>query len=126
LTKKELQLQSLNRAIKQLEKVLKEEKSEFIRDAAIQRFEFTYELLWKTLKTHLEEIHGVRAVSPRQVFKEAFRLELINDESVFLEMIEARNLIAHTYNENQSESLYKALPKFIEGIKAVTKLLNNA
>ncbi|MBT6391338.1 MAG: nucleotidyltransferase, partial [Candidatus Marinimicrobia bacterium] len=53
-----MQLQSLNRAIKQLEKVLKEEKSEFIRDAAIQRFEFTYELLWKTLKTHLEEIHG--------------------------------------------------------------------
>ena len=100
MTKKELQLQSLNRAIKQLEKVLKEEKSEFIRDAAIQRFEFTYELLWKTLKTHLEEIYGVRAVSPRQVFKEAFRLELINDESVFLEMIEARNLIAHTYNEN--------------------------
>ena len=126
MAKKELQLQSLNRAIKQLEKVLKEEKTEFIRDAAIQRFEFTYELLWKTLKTHLEEIYGVRAVSPRQVFKEAFRLELINDESVFLEMIEARNLIAHTYNENQSESLYKALPKFIEGIKAVTKLLNNA
>ncbi len=126
MTKKELQLQSLNRAIKQFEKVLKEEKTEFIRDAAIQRFEFTYELLWKTLKTHLEEIHGVRAVSPRQVFKEAFSLDLINNESEFLEMIEARNLIAHSYNENQAESLYKALPKFIKGIKTVNNLINNA
>ena len=119
MTKKELQLQSLNRAIKQFEKVLKEEKIKFISDAAIQRFESTYELLWKTLKPHLEEIHGVRAVSPRQVFKEAFSLDLINNESAFLEMIEARNLIAHSYNENQAESLYKALPKFIKGIKTV-------
>lgn len=126
MTKKELQLQSLNQAINQFEKVLKENKSEFIRDAAIQRFEFTYELFWKSLKTYLEDIHGVRAVSPRQVFKEAFGLELINDESVFLEMLEARNLIAHTYKEEQAESLYVALPKFFKCIKTVSKLLNNA
>ena len=110
-------------AAKQLAKALNEPESEFIRDASIQRFGFTYELLWKTIKVFLEEIHGVRTVSPRQVFKEAFALELIDNEDVFLEMIEARNLLSHTYNENQASKMYRKLPSFLESFNLVLEKL---
>jgi len=111
-------------AVKQLAKALKEPESEFIRDASIQRFEFTYELLWKTLKAFLEEIHGVRAVSPRQVFKEAFALDLIENEEIFLDMIEARNQLSHTYNEEQAKLIYKQLAKFLDAFRRVMENLN--
>ena len=116
-------LENYENAAKQLAKALNEPESEFIRDASIQRFEFTYELLWKTIKVFLEEIHGVRTVSPRQVFKEAFALELIDNEDVFLEMIEARNLLSHTYNENQAGKMYRKLPSFLESFNLVLEKL---
>ncbi len=116
-------LENYENAAKQLAKALNEPKSEFIRDASIQRFEFTYELLWKTIKVFLEEIHGVRTVSPRQVFKEAFALELIDNEDVFLEMIEARNLLSHTYNENQASTIYRKLPSFLDSFNLVLEEL---
>ena len=116
-------LENYENAAKQLAKALNEPESEFIRDASIQRFEFTYELLWKTIKVFLEEIHGVRTVSPRQVFKEAFALELIDNEDVFLEMIEARNLLSHTYNENQASMIYRKLPSFLESFNLVLEKL---
>ncbi len=116
-------LENYENAAKQLAKALNEPESEFIRDASIQRFEFTYELLWKTIKVFLEELHGVRTMSPRQVFKEAFALELIDNEDVFLEMIEARNLLSHTYNENQASEIYRKLPSFLDSFNLVLEKL---
>lgn len=67
-------LTNLKKALARFSEALEEPESSIVRDATIQRFEFTYELLWKTLKIYLQDIHGVRAVSPRQVFKEAYSL----------------------------------------------------
>jgi nucleotidyltransferase substrate binding protein (TIGR01987 family) len=50
----------------------------FIRDSVIQRFEFCWELAWKTLKLRLEFL-GVIAANPRDVFKEALVAGLIHD-----------------------------------------------
>lgn len=110
---------NLEKAVMQLAKALDEPKSEYVRDAAIQRFEFTYELLWKVLKSYLEKIHGIRVVSPRQVFKEAFALDIIGDEMLFLNMIESRNLIAHTYNEDQAEKVYDELKIFLPELERI-------
>ena len=54
-----------SRNIENLGKGLAEPESPIIRDASIQRFEFTYELLWKTVKSFLEDFQRVRSVSPR-------------------------------------------------------------
>ena len=116
-------LENYENAAKQLAKALNEPESEFIRDASIQRFKFTYKFLWKTIKVFLEETHGVQTVSPRQVFKEAFALELIDNEDVFLEMIEARNLLSHTNNENQAGTIYRKLPSFLESFNLVLEKL---
>ena len=49
------QLRLLETALSRLEKALARPVDEFVRDSAIQRFEFTFELLWKSVKTYAEE-----------------------------------------------------------------------
>ncbi|CAN7147358.1 HI0074 family nucleotidyltransferase substrate-binding subunit [Duganella sp. LjRoot269] len=41
-------------AVTRLEEALAQPENSFMRDATIQRFEFTYELAWKALKLWLE------------------------------------------------------------------------
>ena len=117
-------LKSLEKAFLQLSDALEQSESPIVRDACLQRFEFCYELLWKTLKVFLEDIHGVRAVSPRQVFKEAFALSLIEKEQIFIEMIESRNTLSHTYNEGQAMKIYKKCSDYLSVMKSVLAQLN--
>lgn len=112
-------LSNLRKATDRFAEALQEPGSSIVRDATIQRFEFTYELLWKTLKIFLEDIHGVRAVSPRQVFQEAFALSIIDQEEVFLEMLRSRNLLSHTYNEKRAEDIYKKCALYLSAIEKV-------
>ena len=63
----------------------------------VKFYELAFELAWKTLKDILEN-EGIVVKSPRQTFKEAFPLALIQD-SVWLEMLDDRNILAHTYDE---------------------------
>ena len=117
-------LKSLEKALLQLSDALEQSESPIVRDACLQRFEFCYELLWKTLKVFLEDIHGVRAVSPRQVFKEAFALSLIEKEQIFIEMIESRNTLAHTYNEEQAMKIYVKCADYLKVMNSVLAQLN--
>ena len=117
-------LRSFEKALLQLGDALEESESPIVRDACLQRFEFSYELLWKTLKIFLEEIHGVRAVSPRQVFKEAFALSIIDDELTFVEMIESRNTLSHTYNEEQAAKIYLKCADYLKAMNSVLAQLN--
>ena len=117
-------LKSFEKALLQLGDALEESESPIVRDACLQRFEFSYELLWKTLKIFLEEIHGVRAVSPRQVFKEAFALSIIDEELTFVEMIESRNTLSHTYNEEQAAKIYVKCAAYLKAMKNVQAQLD--
>ncbi len=117
-------LKSLEKALLQLSDALEESESPIVRDACLQRFEFSYELLWKILKVFLEEIHGVRAVSPRQVFKEAFAISIIDEELTFVEMIESRNTLSHTYNEEQATKIYVKCADYLKAMKSVLAQLN--
>ena len=117
-------LKSFEKALLQLSDALEESESPIVRDACLQRFEFSYELLWKTLKIFLEEIHGLRAVSPRQVFKEAFALSIIDEELTFVEMIESRNTLSHTYNEEQAAKIYVKCAAYLKAMKSVLAQLN--
>jgi len=110
---------NFEKALKRMEDVLLEQETSIVRDATIQRFEFTYELMWKTLKVFMEDIHGIRTVSPRQVFKEAFSLSLIEDEEIFLDMIQSRNKMSHTYNEDQANEIYQKCPSYLGAMKGV-------
>ncbi len=82
-----------------------DDASDVVRDGVIQRFEFTYELAWKTAKEYLEDIGIVDNNSPKTVFKEAFAQKLIVDEKNWLLMINDRNKTSHVYKEEMAEEI---------------------
>lgn len=67
-------------------------------DIAVKRFEFTFEMAWKTCKRALD-YYGFDCKSPRECLREAFSQGLLNDENIWLDMLEQRNLSAHVYDE---------------------------
>lgn len=105
-------LQQFEHAVDSFSRVLDQEKNEYIRDSAIQRFEFTFELAWKTMKAFLEE-QGITVYSPRDSIKGTFQIGLIEENPDWLETIELRNLTSHTYNEATAEEIYEHLPKVL-------------
>lgn len=115
-------LQSFDHAHAQLTKALAQPKDEFVRDAAIQRFEFTFELFWKTLQAY-GRLQGVEANSPRASLREALRLRLMDDDSHYMAMLQSRNLASHTYEEAMAEAIYAALPAFADAMRTtITRL----
>jgi len=80
--------------------------NDFIYDAVIQRFEFTYELSWKLLKAYIS-YQGIADVNtPREVYKEAFAASIIVDGELWIEMLNDRNLTSHVYDETQAKRIY--------------------
>jgi len=74
------------------------------RAGIIQFFEITFELSWKLLKDYLES-QNVDAKFPRDVIKEAFHYELIQDGDTWMVMLGDRNLTVHTYNETKAAEI---------------------
>ena len=100
----------------------KEEK-ETCRDALIQRFEFTFELGWKTLYQYMI-FHGVSVRSmPRDVLKAAYQNGLIDNEQVWLDMLDARNTLSHVYKEEQAIAIAeKICPDFYNELATLKDL----
>ncbi|MFI4948509.1 MAG: nucleotidyltransferase substrate binding protein [Alphaproteobacteria bacterium] len=73
MTKKDSLRADFERATSRLEEALALPKDPIVRDSAIQRFEISFELCWKFLKTYLEEEHNVSCASPRTCFRAAFK-----------------------------------------------------
>jgi len=80
-------------------------------DLAVKRFEFTYEMAWKTIKRYLD-YEGIEAGFPRACFKEAYSQQLITDQQVWLDMIEQRNLSSHIYNQDEIAGILGRLAEF--------------
>ncbi len=96
---------------------------ELQRDGVIKRFEFTFELLWKTLKIYLEN-QGIIVRSPRESLKEAFKLNLIEDEKVFLDMLKDRNETTHIYDKETADKIFNRIKSdYIPAIENVVKKL---
>lgn len=94
-----LALDHFERALTRLHEVLAQPENDFIRDATIQRFEFTFEAAWKAMYRWLRA-RGVDVDEDAySSIPEAFKRRLITDEKRWGEMRKYRNLTSHTYNE---------------------------
>ena len=100
-----------------------------IREGFIQRFEIAFDLAWKTARDFLEFEGIIVQPTPRAIIKEAFSANVIGDGQIFIEMLEARNLMSHMYDEETfntvflqtQQKFYPALEKlraFLEGRQA--------
>lgn len=123
-----LAMKKLEKAFSRLHEAVKEAKDDLDKDGVIQRFEFTVELLWKTIKIILEfnkiEVSG----GPKQYVKAAFRHGLIGDDEIILDMLDDRNVSSHIYDEKTSEEIFTRIKDvYIESIdKIINDLYNNA
>ncbi len=99
------------KAFQTFKEILQQPFSIIIRDASIQRFEYTFEALWKFCKEYLKEKEGVVAATPKSVFRELFALGILSEEQAekFLDMTDKRNETSHTYKEAVAEAIYKEL-----------------
>jgi nucleotidyltransferase substrate binding protein (TIGR01987 family) len=120
-----LDLSSLREALTALETSLRYLRSDLAADpgladqfraAAIQAFEFTYELAFKFMKRQLEEIVAVPSsvdeMTFMQVVRAAAEAGLLSDVSRFREYREARNITSHSYDRTKAGRIAAELPRF--------------
>ena len=114
-----LKYQNALKALGTLKDILEEPFSVIVRDAAIQRFEYTFEAFWKFLREYLKEKEGIIANSPKSCFRETFSIGYLNEEETiwFLEMTDKRNATSHTYKEEVAEAIYASLKEYTEAME---------
>jgi len=90
------------------------------RDAAIQRFEYTVEAIWRLAQRSLDVIEGLSAGSPKAAIRLCRETGLLTDDetTLALEMVDDRNLTVHTYNEQLAQQIYSHLPQYATVLEA--------
>jgi len=91
---------------------LENKENIILRDAMIQRFEYSTEAFWKFLKAYLLTEHNLSANSPREVIRTGLKTKLYSEEIAkeLLQMLDDRNLTSHTYVEELAESIAGRIP----------------
>lgn len=136
-----LNLTSLEKAIAQLADALDAYNEEMIqksprfkkhmRSAAIQSFEFTYELALKMIKRYLQMTlsspAAVTSMNFKDVIREARKKDLVRaDVSVWEQYRENRGITSHTYDEKKAQDVFEAASEFLHEAKYVLSSLQNA
>ncbi len=80
------------------------------RQGMVQAFEFSFELAWKLIKDYLEYMQ-VEAKFPKDVIKKGFQYDLVDDGDIWMDMLQKRNLMAHTYDEVTAKLAYELIFK---------------
>lgn len=86
-----------------------------IKSGQIQKFEFTVELLWKTVQVFLFEVDGVDAVTPKSVAKEFVEAGYCDygTYELFIQAINDRNQLSHIYRQEMAEHIWQRLPEYV-------------
>lgn len=84
-----------------------EKMDDLQKEGFVQRFEFTHELSWKLMKDYLNYQGNFDINGSRDAIREAFKVGLIQDGEVWMEMIKSRNLSSHTYEEATLRQILK-------------------
>jgi len=84
------------------------------RDAAIQRFEYTFEAVWKTAQLYLREVEGLEIGSPKGAVRACLQVNVLNEDEVrrALEMVDDRNRTVHTYAEPVAVRVFSNLAAY--------------
>ena len=119
-------IDSLKKAYTSFEEIINLPYSIIVRDASIQRFEYTFEIFYKSVKEYLRLKKGIIVNTPKSIFREAFVSGLLNEEETewLLEMTDDRNMTSHTYNEETSEKIYNKLKEYCKIINIVIERID--
>jgi nucleotidyltransferase substrate binding protein (TIGR01987 family) len=107
-----------------LEMQQQDPENDLIRMAVIKAYEFTFELGWKTLKDFLA-YNGIDAKLPREVLKQAFATGLLSDGQLWIDMLEERNLMAHTYDDARARQAVRLIQeRYLAGLQQLHDLFS--
>ena len=120
----EISVSNYERALKKLSEGIAMADNDLNRDGVIQRFEFTFELFWKTIRLIL--IHeGFECRIPRSCIKEAFKHGYIVDDEIFLDILEDRNRSSHVYDEQTSIEIFERIEQqYLNALTAAEQRFN--
>ena len=109
-------LASLNRALIRWQAAGPQDEE--LRDACIQRFEYTFELCWKMLQRRLEldlaDARSVDAMSFRDLMRSGGERGLVRDVDAWMVFRDKRNITSHTYNAAKAADVAAVIPVFAE------------
>ena len=121
---KTVNLDLLDTALKSLEEALAIPEPTLIeRDGCIQRFEYTFELSWKTLKKYFLFNQNLDESSVKNLFREAGKQNLIDSVEQWFEFLNARNLTSHTYQAEAAAKVYEASKAFAPKCRKLVQTL---
>lgn len=118
----DLNIEPFEKAIASLEVALdrqaKDTSDDLVRDACIQRFEYTYELAHKMLKRFLEGTSANPDEFDNMAFQDLIRSGnerglLRSDWSRWKEYRRARGTTSHTYDEEKAREVFSIVPDFL-------------
>ena len=89
--------------------------SDLEKQGLIQGFEFTFELAWNVMKDYLEEQGILDIIGSKNAVRHAFNKGIIEDGQVWMDMIDARNISSHSYDEEIAEKLLGKILKIFYG-----------
>jgi len=126
--KKEQTQQALSSLEELVSKYSANQTDVILRDALIQRFEYSTEAFWKYLKAYLQTEHNLSANSPREVIRTGLFAKLYSEEisQELLQMLDDRNLTSHTYVEELAESIAHRIPEYSKNMNAVMTQLSHS
>jgi nucleotidyltransferase substrate binding protein (TIGR01987 family) len=128
----QLKREQTERALASLEELvpqyLENKENIILRDAMIQRFEYSTEAFWKYLKAFLSIEHNLPANSPRDVIRTGLNVKLYGEEisKELLQMLDDRNLTSHTYVEELAESIAHRIPDYSKNMSEVMTRLSRS
>lgn len=120
--------EDLIKATARLQEALNVENvTDVVIDGALHRFEFTFELAWKTMKDYLEYVGLIQKTgSPREVLQNAYQNDLIDNGEDWIEMMLSRNTLSHLYDEDESREIYEKIKnKYADMIEELINGLNS-
>lgn len=108
-------LKTAEKALHKLHEIAeKNEINEIERDALIQRFEFTFEIMWKCGKDYLRNVEGIEVASPKGVIRHFREIGIFDNTQTeqALQMVDDRNLTTHTYDETFALEIAKRVIEY--------------
>jgi len=127
----QLKREQTERALANLQELvpqyLENKENIILRDAMIQRFEYSTEAFWKYLKAYLSIEHNLSANSPREVIRTGLKAKLYSEDvsKELLQMLDDRNLTCHTYVEELAESIAGRIPSYSTVMQKAMNQLSN-
>lgn len=121
---------NFKRALDNLEDIYKYEEpyDNVVLTGLTALFEICFEQSWKAMK-EIMELEGVKSAatgSPKSIIKDAYQIQLIQDEKAWLDALASRNNVAHAYNEKVAyEIIHNTKSVYVDMFKKLRETMEN-